>query len=91
MNKKKGVMLLIVLVSLLSVVNAAWIISLQKVTINSQIIGEKENYVISREFDTLLMLNTSDGSASNSTNMTLEDLHRSLFMELESITKETIQ
>jgi hypothetical protein len=74
------------LVLLLGVVNAAWMFYYQR-TITGEVAGEPEHYVRSEQFDNNLSINTTDGPASISTNLTIEDLERDLYLNLESRTE----
>ncbi|VVB82641.1 Uncharacterised protein [uncultured archaeon] len=88
MDKRKGIFLIIFLVLLLSVVNAAWIIY-SKQTITSNVVGGKNDYNISWSFDNSLSLNTSNGPDETSTSMKIEGLSKDANMSFEIETRRT--
>lgn len=86
MNKKRGIFIIGILVLLLGVVNAAWVFYYGR-NITAEIVGEPEHYVRSEQFDNDISMNTTDGPASISTNLTIKDLERDLYLNLESATR----
>jgi len=88
MNRRKGVLILIFLVLLLGVVNAAWIFSYKK-TVIADIIGrEQKIYTISQDFSDLL-LNTSNGLDNKSTLMKINNLKENMNMLFKIETRVT--
>ena len=80
--------LLVFLVLLLSVVNAAWIIYYKK-TITTNVIGEETVYTISQEFANTLSLNTTSGPANITTLMEIKNLNENIKMSFEIETRKT--
>lgn len=69
--------MLISLVILLSVVNAAWILNYNK-TITANVIGEERTFTFSHEFEDVLDLDTSNGPNSTITIWEIENLEEDL-------------
>jgi len=74
MDKKRGIAILIFLVLLLGMIDAAWIFSYKKIITANVVGGEKKVYTISQNFGDSLLLNTSNGPDSKSTLMKISDL-----------------
>jgi hypothetical protein len=88
MDKRRGLFIIIVLVLILGVVDAAWIISYRK-TITANIIGEQKIYTISQEFSNNISLNTSTGPAEIITLMKIDGLIEDANMSFEIDTRRT--
>lgn len=87
MDKKRGILIIILLVLFLGVIDAAWIIY-YKDSITTNVIGEKI-YTISEEFDNSLSLDTLDGPDEKSTLMKIQDVDKDRLMEIEVSTRRT--
>jgi hypothetical protein len=85
-DKKRGVVIIISLVLLLGVIDAAWILS-YKQTITAKVIGEKF-YSISEEFDSTISLNTSDGPDTEINLMKIES-NKDRLVDLDATTRRT--
>ncbi len=88
MNKKRGLIVLVVLVSLMTFVNAAWIIFYEGEIITN-IIGEGAPYIITQEFSNSLSLNTSSGNGTVTTSMKIEGLSENINMSFDIDTRRT--
>jgi len=88
MNKKKGVIILIILVSLLSVVNAAWILN-YSAEITTKVIGKEKTYSFSHKFKDIPSLDTTQGPNSTVTNWEIEDLDTDLNVTFKISTHKT--
>jgi len=82
MNKKKGVILLVGLVALLSIVNAAWILN-YTAEITTNVISDERTFSFSHEFDDILNLDTTNGPNSTTTYWEIEDLEEDLNVTFE--------
>lgn len=82
MNRKRGLILLISLVVLLSVVNAAWILNYTK-TITTNVVSEERTFSFSHEFEDTLNLDTTNGPNSTTTYWEIEDLDEDLNVTFE--------
>jgi hypothetical protein len=87
MNKKRGILIIVFLVLILGVVNAAWAIYYKK-TITTNVIGDKKIYDISQEFNSL-SLNTSGGPDSDVTLMKIGGLSEDENMNYAIETRKT--
>jgi len=88
MNKRKYLFILIVLILVLGVVDAAWIVFYKK-TITTNVIGEEKTFTIFQEFNSILSLNTSNGPAETKTLMEIKDLTEDANMTFEIETRRT--
>jgi ribosomal protein L7Ae-like RNA K-turn-binding protein len=74
LDKKRGIVIIICLILLVGIVNAAWIFFYYNQTITGNVIGgEKLSYTL-LEFGSTLSVNTSEGASSNSTIMKINSL-----------------
>lgn len=88
MDRKKGLSIIILLVLVLGVVDAAWILYYKK-TITTNVIGGESVYSISLEFNDTLSLDTSNGPDSTKTLMKIDNLDKNLNMSFEIETRRT--
>jgi len=88
MDRKKGLSIIVFLVLLLGVVDAAWVLY-YKGTITTNVIGEQSAYSISWEFNDTLSLDTTNGPDSTSTLMKIDSLDKDLDMGFEIETRRT--
>jgi hypothetical protein len=89
MDKRRGIVILIFLVLLLGVIDAAWIFSYKKIITASVVGGEKKVYTISQDFGDSLLLNTSNGPDIKSTLMKISDLEEDTNMLFKIETRVT--
>lgn len=90
MDKKRGLVILIFLILLLGVVNAAWILSYKK-TITGNVFGGKF-FTISKEFSNEISIDTSEGADSDTTEMKInvkKDSNVSLDVDIERINMDS--
>jgi hypothetical protein len=85
MEKKKGIIIIVSLIFLMGIVNAAWIIYYHQ-DIVTEIIGQPEHYSMSEQFEDSLNLNTTESLASISTNLTIEELGENINVTLDMST-----
>ncbi len=88
-GKLKGFVVLVFLILILGIIDAAWIIY-HKSTITTNIIGEKKVYFISQQFSDTLSLNTSTGPANVTTLMKIDDLTEDINISFRSETDRTV-
>lgn len=88
MDRKKGVILLVLLISILGIVNAAWILSYSG-TIITNVISDEKSYTFTHEFAENLEINTTDSANNITTFWEIDSLVEDLNVTLEMDTHKT--